>query len=511
MDARQYGAVVWRRKWVILTTTTMAVLIALIITLLMPINYTATTTIRIATTTIGPALDQRAFDMSYTDRLMNTYSKLANSGPILAQLMQKLNLIQPPAVHVDIPANTELMRLSVEGDDSAGAAVAANTLAQLLIDDFKASYSQIGKAADQTLNAQLNQAKGEVDLARRTYDALLVQVPPNPERISAARTTLQAREDTYDRLLAQYQQATLLQATQANTISVADPAIPPLYPSKPNIALNLGLGLLVGLIGGAGLAFLFENLDSTLTTTEQIVETIQATPIGWIPQVRGRGRSVFFSSHTPEGEALARLRTNIAHHDHSLPPTRLLVTSAESGDGKSTIAANLARTLAQAGRGVVLVDADLRMPALHRIFSIPNARGLSDILQRRATPDDVMQYTRVPGVWLIPSGPVPANPAELIGSTQMQALLEQLTVRFDTVLLDTPPFLPVTDAALLAPQVDQVLLIVARAHSRREPVRAAFQQLQDLQTRSVDVVVNHAEPGEAYGYYAYRARETDES
>jgi capsular exopolysaccharide synthesis family protein len=504
MDFTQYWTVLWRRKWVILMTASMAVFIAILVVLLTPPRYAASTTLRIATASIGPVLDQRGYDISYSDRLLNTYSKLATSGPVVSELAQKLGLTQIPLIQVTIPANTELMQVTVEGKDPASAANAANTLGQILIDDFKSHYTQSGKTVEQILSDQLAQAQANLDTARKNYQIVLGQSPVSQQQINAASQAVDAAQQTITRLQTSYQQQLLQDAGQGNTISVADPAAPPLFPSKPNIPLNMGLGLAIGLIGGVGLAFFFENMDSTLFSSEQIVQATQMSPMGWVPKVNGRRQGPLFKEHSPEAEAMRRLRTNLVQNDHSLPPATVLVTSAESGEGKSTLAANLARSFAQSGRGVMLVDADLRMPVLHRIFNLSNSQGLSSVLERKASPNDVMQYTRIPGIWVIPSGPVPANPAELLGSVEMKMLLQQLVERFDLVVLDTPPFLPVADAAVLAPGVQQVLLIVARTIAHRQAVQAAREQLQEMHVRSLGVVVNRAERDEHYSYYSYR-------
>ncbi len=503
MDLGQLWSILWRRKWIILLTMHMALFIAILVTLLMPPRYTATATLRVATTQIGPVLDQRGYDMSYSDRVMNTYSKLATSGPILSELEQKLGSNKPPTVSVAIPANTELMQFSVEDSDPGRAANAANLLGQIIINDFNSHAEQTGKTADQVLSDAIAKNQSDLDQAQKNYNAAVARNPQNLDQINAARTELDNLQQARNNLLSQQQQSALLQASQANVISVADPAIPPLFPSKPNIPLNIGLGLALGLIGGLGLGFLFEHRDTTLFTTEQIVQATQAQPVGWVPSM-GRYKGVLFREHSPEAEAIQRLRTNIMVQDNSGAPCTVLVTSAESGEGKSTIAVNLARSLAQSGRGIVLVDADMRMPVMHRVFGVPNTQGLSSILERKAPVNDVMFYKRNPGVWVIPSGPMPGNPTDLLGSADMAVLLKQLVERFDAVIIDTPPFLPVADTAVLAPKVDQVLLVAGRNVGHRDALQAAYDQLENLHVRSLGVVVNRAERRQRYGYYNYR-------
>ncbi len=197
-------------------------------------------------------------------------------------------------------------------------------------------------------------------------------------------------------------------------------------------------------------------------------------------------------------EAFRRLRTNILASDVDNLPYALLVTSAEQGDGKSTIAANLAVVIAQSGRRVLVVDCDMRRPRLHEIFNLPNQRGLTSSLVEQMSLEHVVNDSTFPRVHVITSGPsTPPNPPELLGSQQMATLVQEMRKEFDVVLLDTPASLSVTDAAVLVPLVDGVLLVVARSRSRREAVRAVRQQLFNVNAKSIGLVVNRAEPNGA--------------
>jgi succinoglycan biosynthesis transport protein ExoP len=293
-------------------------------------------------------------------------------------------------------------------------------------------------------------------------------------------------------------------------VSVIEPAFAPSAPSKPPTKRNIALGFMVGLAGGIGLAFLFENLDTTLYTTEQIKEVAELSTLGKIPTARRQRQVTFFNGNSPQGEAFRRLRTHIFTLDQGMPLQTLLVTSAEPREGKSTIVANLALAIAQSGRKVIVVDGDLRRPTLHRIFDLSNEIGLSSILKQEATLDEAAQDSKIAGVQVLTSGPLPSNPAELLGSPQMTALIEQLAQQFDMVLLDTPSLLAVTDAAVLAPTVDGVVLVVGRAQAQREAVRAAHQQLVYVKARSIGVVVNRAEQDGSYYYYHRAPTQRDE-
>lgn len=210
-------------------------------------------------------------------------------------------------------------------------------------------------------------------------------------------------------------------------------------------------------------------------------------------------------------EAYRTLRTNLGFASLDRPCRSILVTSAGPGDGKSTTAANLAVVLAQAGNRVMLVDCDLRKPAQHRIFEVENQRGLTNCLLQNLDPEEVSHRGLAENLALLTSGPIPPNPAELVGSERVRALWPSLLGRYDYVIVDSPPVLAVTDASLLAAQLEGVLLVV-RAHTRVEVVREAKEQLEKASARIIGVVLNQVKmPSRDYHYYYYyRYREKDE-
>jgi capsular exopolysaccharide synthesis family protein len=253
-------------------------------------------------------------------------------------------------------------------------------------------------------------------------------------------------------------------------------------------------------MGGLGLAFIFENLDRTLYTKQQIEEVTQLPTLGKIPLAKGRQKVAIFSDSSVQEEAFRRLRTNLLSLEGG-PPKTLLVTSAEPDEGKSTIVANLARAFALSRRRVIVVDGDMRLPTLHKIFDLPNNVGLSNVLRHEARLSEAVQHSSVGDVYVLTSGPIPSNPAELLGASAMSALIKQLAEHFDIVLIDGPAILAVTDAAVLAQDVEAVLLVVGRARAEQEKVRAARQQLANVKANLVGAVVNRSERTEIYSYY----------
>ncbi len=206
---------------------------------------------------------------------------------------------------------------------------------------------------------------------------------------------------------------------------------------------------------------------------------------------------------SPISEAYRTLRTNLDFAGLAKTLKTLVVTSAGVNEGKSTTLANLAVVTAQAGRKVILVDADLRRPRLHQIFGLSNERGLTTIMMDdSALAAPPLQETGVEGLWLLPSGPLPPNPAELMASRRMEEAIAALVERADQVFFDTPPVVAVTDAAVLATKVDGVLLVISAGKTRREYARTAVQRLQQINARLVGAVLTNVQMGAGFrGYY----------
>ncbi|HLN60790.1 MAG TPA: CpsD/CapB family tyrosine-protein kinase [Symbiobacteriaceae bacterium] len=200
-------------------------------------------------------------------------------------------------------------------------------------------------------------------------------------------------------------------------------------------------------------------------------------------------------------EAFRVLRTNLQFLGLDEPLRSILLTSAAPGEGKSTTAANLGVAFAQAGTRVCLVDADLRRPMLAKLLGLENWAGLTTALIGQAPLEECVKKTPVEGLWLLPSGPVPPNPAELLGSERMAALLERLKAEYDLVLIDSPPVLAVTDAAVLAPRTDGVVLVIRAGRTDRRAVQRARTALETVHARVLGTVLGGVAQSEKEGYY----------
>jgi capsular exopolysaccharide synthesis family protein len=290
-------------------------------------------------------------------------------------------------------------------------------------------------------------------------------------------------------------------------LTVIKSASLPSVPSSPRPKVNLALGLLIGLALGVGAAVLRETLDTTIKGKDDLQRLTGATPLGVIahdPDVTKRPLVVQIEAQSPRAETFRQLRTNLQFVDVDRPLKTVVLTSASAEEGKSTTACNLAITLAQAGVRTILVEADLRRPRVADYMGLEGAVGLTSVLTGLATLEEALQPWGRNSMWVLASGPLPPNPSEILGSHQMSELLKTLEDRADVIVFDSPPLLPVTDAAVLARQADGAVLVVRHGKTRREQVTRALEALQGVDARLLGTVLNWAPvkgpDADNYGY-----------
>ena len=278
-------------------------------------------------------------------------------------------------------------------------------------------------------------------------------------------------------------------------IYVVEAAVIPTIPSSTSPYIILGIALVLGLIGGIGLAFLFENVDTRLYTTRQIQSVTQLPIIGDIPDYRVRSHVEIFQDSLTHIEAFRRLRTNIFTPSVNGSLRSILITSAIKQDGRTAILANLALSLAQGHRNVVVVDANLRYPALHEIFGLSNEVGLTDVLQKTYSLSGAIQKSSMKNISVLTSGSIPENPAELLDTETMMEIITELRDKYDVILLDSPASVSVTDPAIISSKVDGVILVVRQGWVRKEALLATLTHLKNVEANIIGVVVNRTEMG----------------
>ncbi len=297
---------------------------------------------------------------------------------------------------------------------------------------------------------------------------------------------------------------------QVSNVRILDRARPAGRPVRPDLVKNMALALLLGLLGGVGLAFGAEALDQSITTQQQVEErlgltflgiipTIEKTKDGWVPDL-----VVHDQPKSAVAECLRAVRTNLLFMSPERPLKTIMVTSSGPQEGKTTTATSLAITMAGSGSRVLLVDADMRKPRVHKIFGLETRAGLSSLILGEGTLAELTQPTQVPKLDVLPCGPVPPNPAELLHTAAFQRLLAEMAAGYDRVIIDSPPVGVVADAVVVGTQVDGVLVVLKAGKTSRDAARQAVKQLRDVNAPIFGAVLNDLDlQDQKYGQYAY--------
>lgn len=313
------------------------------------------------------------------------------------------------------------------------------------------------------------------------------------------------------------EQNTANELSRPGDVSIIEAATPPSSPVSPNVILNTAVAAFVGLLLAGGIAFLFEYLDDTVKSTEDL-ESSGLVCLGGVARfhrTRHPHDNLVAGSRSRHhlAEAYRILRTNVQFSTIDRPGQTLLVTSANPGEGKSTTAANLALVMAQAGKRVLLIDSDLRRPSIHRLFGLANDKGLTNLLlSPHPSPNGCAQVTRHDNLAVITSGPLPPNPSELLASKRFDALLDNIKTQADVIILDSPPMLAVTDASILAAKADGTVLVVDSSRTRAEALQRAKDALLRSKTQLLGAVLNKLKlrgAGDYYYHYYYQSPEKE--
>ena len=321
---------------------------------------------------------------------------------------------------------------------------------------------------------------------------------------------VESNKQIYESLMQRTKETGISSDLRASNVRVVDPAEVPRGPISPNINRDLFVSFVGSLLLAVGLAFFFEQLDNRIRTPEELKAHVAIPFLGIVPAAGkskdGSPNPLVSNGAAPSFvEAIKTVRTNVLFSSAVDGVKALVVTSAGPSEGKSLIAANLAISLAQAGQRVLLIDADMRRPRVHEIFDVPQEPGLSNLLTANAKSVDAIRPSETPGLWILSSGYIPPNPAELLGSRRFVQLIKSLQTHFDWAIVDTPPVLAVTDSTVAANEASGVVFVVGADKTTRHAARAAIEQLDAARSHLIGAVLNNAavdrHPYYYQGYY----------
>lgn len=444
MELRDYLAIL-RKYWISISCVALlGVICAAIVTLVTPPTYTAKTAVFVAVRG-GDSATELMQGASYATNQVRSYAQVATTPTVLQPVITELGLDTTPgklaeAVTASIPTNTAIIEIAVVNGDAE-------------------------------LSARIAQATGE-------------QLVSTVEQLSPA-------DD---------------KGKRAVVATIVTPATVPLEKTTPRTSLNLALGLLVGLLLGFGQAVLRNTLDRSIRTEDDVARATDHSVIAKVPfdsDAAAHPLVMFTDPHSLRAEAYRKLRTNLRFLDvaKDSDSNSLVVTSSVTDEGKTTTSINLASTLAEGGERVLLIDADLRRSKVAKYLNIEGSVGLTTVLIGRADLEDVVQPIGEGGFEVVAAGEIPPNPAELLASDAMKRLLAEVTLRYDTVVLDAAPLLPVTDAAILSTMTGGALIVAGSGTVTVPELEDAVDTLDQVNGTTLGIVLNKAKVGNGDGYY----------
>lgn len=515
MEIKRYIALIWRWIWLIILGVVVAAGSAFLISKNTTPVYRASARFLIDQAPKGNVSNEYA-QVLLEERLAQTYVQIIETNSVL---QETLNRLENPVrdieklatmITVSAPQDTQILIISVEDTDPARAAEIANTLGEVFIEQNLARESQ--RYAEPIANWQerIQEIGDEIENLETQINALTdAETPEELATLSRLETQRNEAQIRYTDAFNKMNDLQVSQIQGSNNIQPIEPAIKQDKPIRPRTLNNTLLAAIIGGMLAVGIVFLIEYLDDTIKSPDQILSDTGLSTLGAIAFIKGDKPDERIITHTrprdPISEAYRVLRTNLSFSAIDRELQDMLITSSSPGEGKSTTVANLGTVMAQMGKRVIIVDADLRRPVQHKVFSIPNNQGLTTALLDQHTPVMAhVQTTKIPGLSVLASGPIPPNPAELLNSQRMSQVMMELRLSADTVIFDTPPALTVADAAILAPQVDGCILVVEVGKTRRDTFTQAAQRMGKTGANLFGVVLNRLQLGRGgYDYYYY--------
>lgn len=568
MELRQIFSLIWKWLWLVVLAAGIAGGTSYYASKSITPLYRAQATLMVGQIIQDPNLSSTSIYTTY--QLANTYIQFVNREPVMRGTIEALGLQMDwrslaGQVSAYAVPQTQFIQISVIDSDPYRAKVIADTVAQQLILLSPANPNKVDEENAAFINSQIDNLRKNIEEGQKDREQLSAEltaatsareIQDLKNQISSLDSRMSEWQTNYARLLES------LQGGNVNTLSLIEEATIPSYPFSPNTRNNVLVAAAIGAVLAAAGALLIEYLDDTVKGPEDILRQTSLTTLGGIPQIGGddypKKLVALHEPLSPIVEAFRILRTNLQFSALDRPLSSLMVTSPNPSEGKSIAISNLAVVIAQSGMKVILVDADLRRPTLHKIFGIPNLRGLSDAIlhpelaqidkpsQPEKTPiaalegaapisarssdlplasrtednwasDQVIPYpsngsvdlseylqeTPVENLLILPTGPLPPNPAELLASQRMKNLIAALKSHADIVLFDSPPCLAVADAAILSTRVDGAILVTDVGRTRTSEARRAVEEMRRVQANLMGAVLNRLSRRGGYGGYRY--------
>lgn len=538
MELRQYVTILWKRWWLVALTTLVAAVTALVVSLTATPMYRSTVTLEVirgGDPSQDPYLAARA-----TETTAGTYVQQMTASAVMDQVSARLGLgltARQISAYISASQITDsgMVQISAEHPNPELAKALAETTAQVFIEQKQAQQQARYGASLTELEAQVAELEAEITATRGAIATLGNEETLAPAaRVELARlqTLLSNDQTRLTVLLQSTEQFRLAMVRYTDYLSVFSPAELPRAPFSPQPLRNTALALVVGAMIGVGVAFLLDYLDDTVHTPEDAREALGINVLGAVPDVADEEAIGWFAQAqplSPTAESFRNLRTGLQYVSLDAPLRTLLVTSTEPDEGKTFIASNLATVFALTDRKVLLLEADLRRPTVHRRWQEKRAPGLTEALKAYsdalmgATPEEpspvagedpldhvaaFIRPTRVEGLALLTAGAEVATPSELLNSQTFRRMVEALLSRYDLLVIDTPPILAASDATILANHVDGIVMVAVSGKTRLPSIARAIERVQSVGGNLLGLVINRLTArsgGYYYRYYEYQS------
>ncbi|MFZ0548142.1 MAG: polysaccharide biosynthesis tyrosine autokinase [Candidatus Promineifilaceae bacterium] len=523
MEIREFLIPIRKWWWLIIATTIVASLVGLFIAKQQPQQFQTKATVQIGQSIIDDPNPVTSV-LWVSQQLALTYADISRRTPVRTATMEALGLDTLPEYSTRSVPDTQLMEIVVVDTNAERAAAVANEIADQLILQSPTSVEQDEKARQTFINAQLDRLESQITLVEvevtekqeELGDLFSArQIAETEDEISDLQTRLADLQTTYGQLIANSKRGAV------NSLTLVEPAFVPSDPIGPNINLLTLLAGFIGLVVSTSVTYLIEYMDDSIRTPDDVSRVSGLPALAGIAKIKADSEDdrLITISHprSPISEAYRVLRTGIQFSAIDAPENSIvMVTSPNPSEGKSLTVGNLGVVMAQAGKNVLIIDADLRRPRQHQVFGVARNHGLTNLMleynvndSEAATLALFKRFIQKPssgvsGLHILASGPIPPNPSELLGSAKMRALLRKLSAQFDTILLDSPPALAVTDAVLMSTQADGVLLVLDTGRTKKAHLQQVNEMLTEVGARIIGTVLNRLSPrGDGYYYYYY--------
>ena len=505
MDINRYLSPLLKWWWLLLAAMMVAAGASFWAVRRQPLVFLSRTTVMVGTTINNPNPNSGDFWMA--QYLAGLYADIANREPLRDATRKALNIDWLPSYYARAIPNSQLIEIIVSAGNPEVTQVVANELAHQLI--LRSPTSDTGNQERLAfINEQLSALQIQIKEAQTKVEDLQQQLGTmnSARQIADTQNQIDTLIGQINTLQSNY--AGLLASTPsgaANTLTVIEPALPG-YRVSSNKFVPIALATAIGFSLAAGAVFLMEYLDRTIKNPEDVSRICQAPVIGYIPEMeRSTKHPVYVSERprSPIAEAFRSLRTNLEFSGVDEPTKTILITSINPNDGKTTIATNLALSLSQTEKKVILLDCDLHKPFVHRALEIKSKPGLSEVFRDHLPVMDAIQVLKSSNLAVISAGSTPPNPVELLVSRRMKQILGTLSEIYDVIIMDCPPMIT-TDALALSTQVDAVILVTRYANTTRNDIQAVVDQLKRVNARIVGVILNRITHSNslAYRYYS---------